>query len=427
MTENKTSSKRVLFITPQPFFSDRGSPLRVRSTISILAELGCEVDLLALPLGNDIKLDRVTIYRSAGVPFLIDLPIGPSWRKALFDLNLLLKAASLSFRNRYALIHGVEEGAFMASCLSRFTKAPFVMDMHSHMSHQLQTSNFLKSRVFLRVFEHFERKLMRRAAGVITVGDEITEKVRKVTPGTPVYSIEDIPLDSAEVVDLAIQKRIISDFGLKDKKVILYTGNFETYQGIDLLLEAFALRLKSKADHEKDHERLVLVGGGSEDSAALRKYRQKVSNLSIDKAVVFTGQRPSQEMGAFMQISDVLVSPRIHGENTPLKIYSYMVARRPIVATDIKSHTQVLSEKTAFLAAPEASAFGKALQNSLSEKDEWKLERDKKCHEAYELIQAKYSRTQFKKRLCSLYQHVLGELNPDTSKASDSAGHVSKC
>ena len=71
--------------------------------------------------------------------------------------------------------------------------------------------------------------------------------------------------------------------------------------------------------------------------------------------MVFTGQQPAREIPAFVQACDILVSPRIRGTNTPLKIYSYLRSGKPIVATDLLTHTQVLSDGVARLVAPKPS------------------------------------------------------------------------
>ena len=57
----------------------------------------------------------------------------------------------------------------------------------------------------------------------------------------------------------------------------------------------------------------------------------------------------------------MLVSPRIAGTNTPLKLYAYLKTGKPIVATDLPTHTQVLTSQTALLAPPDPRAFGQAL------------------------------------------------------------------
>jgi glycosyltransferase involved in cell wall biosynthesis len=69
--------------------------------------------------------------------------------------------------------------------------------------------------------------------------------------------------------------------------------------------------------------------------------------------VVLTGQRPAEEIPAYLDAATLLVSPRSTGTNTPLKIYQYLRSGRPIVATNLRTHTQVLAEDTAFLAEPD--------------------------------------------------------------------------
>jgi glycosyltransferase involved in cell wall biosynthesis len=61
----------------------------------------------------------------------------------------------------------------------------------------------------------------------------------------------------------------------------------------------------------------------------------------------------------------VLASPRSSGTNTPLKIYQYLRSGRPIVATRLRTHTQVLADETAFLADPTPAAFAAAILSAL--------------------------------------------------------------
>ncbi len=74
-----------------------------------------------------------------------------------------------------------------------------------------------------------------------------------------------------------------------------------------------------------------------------------------------TGQRPAEEIPAYLDAATVLVSPRSTGTNTPLKIYQYLRSGRPIVATDLRTHTQVLSNEIAFLGAATAEGFADAM------------------------------------------------------------------
>jgi glycosyltransferase involved in cell wall biosynthesis len=88
--------------------------------------------------------------------------------------------------------------------------------------------------------------------------------------------------------------------------------------------------------------------------------RTLVASQGLAGAVLFAGQQPADEIPAFLEAADVLVSPRSQGTNTPLKIYQYLRAARPIVATRLLTHTQVLDDDVAFLteATPEGFAAG---------------------------------------------------------------------
>jgi hypothetical protein len=63
----------------------------------------------------------------------------------------------------------------------------------------------------------------------------------------------------------------------------------------------------------------------------------------------------------------VLVSPRSTGTNTPLKIYQYLRAARPIVATRLLTHTQVLSDEVAILTEPTPEAFAPGIGRVLTD------------------------------------------------------------
>jgi glycosyltransferase involved in cell wall biosynthesis len=62
-------------------------------------------------------------------------------------------------------------------------------------------------------------------------------------------------------------------------------------------------------------------------------------------------------MGPLIAAADVLVSPRVSGVNTPMKIYAYLNSGKAILATDIESHSQVLTSETALLEPPIVERF----------------------------------------------------------------------
>ncbi|MBI2468924.1 MAG: glycosyltransferase family 4 protein, partial [Candidatus Rokubacteria bacterium] len=138
------------------------------------------------------------------------------------------------------------------------------------------------------------------------------------------------------------------------------TGTFEAYQGVDLLLRSVSRVLEVAED-----ARFVLVGG---QERQIRPMRELAQGLGVADAVTFTGQRPLSEMPAYFQAADVLVSPRTAGLNTPLKIYSYLASGRPIVATRILAHTQVLTPEVAVLADPTPEGLAAGISGVLADK-----------------------------------------------------------
>jgi glycosyltransferase involved in cell wall biosynthesis len=141
----------------------------------------------------------------------------------------------------------------------------------------------------------------------------------------------------------------------------MYVGNLEPYQGIDLLLHSFARVLQ-----RVDEAQLVIVGGTPRDIEA---YRAVCRRLTMVSRVRFLGPRPIHELGAHLAAADVLVSPRLRGNNTPMKLYSYLHSGKALVATDLPTHTQVLDPGVAMLAAPDPEAFAEALARVILDED----------------------------------------------------------
>ena len=139
--------------------------------------------------------------------------------------------------------------------------------------------------------------------------------------------------------------------------IVEYIGNFQPYQGIELLLRAYE---RVAATHPTVS--LVLIGGHPHDIAI---YRQVAVELGLAERVHFLGPRPVSQLAHFMAQADVLVSPRTQGTNTPMKIYSYLDSGTAVVATDLPTHTQVLSPNEAALAAPEPASLAHAILHLL--------------------------------------------------------------
>lgn len=398
-----SKKSRVLFLAPQPFFLNRGTPLNVRAMLEALPEHQYHVDALVLPGGELIEIPGVTLHPTWKIPGLGNIPIGPSKTKLAYDVVLFIQAAYLLLRHRYDALHGVEEGGVMAWLLTRVFRVPYVFDMDSCMVQQIRDSGFFRNSLALRLVESFERAAISEADIVLTVCGALTEKARRYDAAAKIFQIEDFPVESAESVDTQLSVDFRKDVRAEERALLVYTGNLERYQGIDLALEAFASLSKSI----RDRSQLVFVGGGAPNSPMIEAYRARAAALGIAGSTLFTGNRAISEMGSIMAAADILLSPRAEGENTPLKLYSYMAAARPIVATRILSHTQVLSNTEAYLGDPEPISFAAALAEALEDFFAGREHFFEKAKQARMLIDTKYNRAEFSRRVQELYQDLL--------------------
>ncbi len=380
---------KVLILSPQPFFTARGTPINIRQILFALSQAEHEVTLLCYPLGQDLKIENVEVKRSLSVPFISSIKPGPSFKKIVLDFFFFFSALKLILSKKYDVYHGVEEAGFIAGFFSIFTKKPFIFDVDSSMSSQLEESGFIKYNFLISAFKSVEKFFFNRATKVLTVCSALSKDVLKLCPNANICQIEDFPASNTSKDEFSLK-----DTYKIDKKIILYAGNFEPYQGVELLINSY-----SKINKEvRDKACLVLVGKSN------NKIESLVSNLKLEDEVIFTGHIANKFMPSIHKQANVLVSPRLSGVNTPLKIYTYMDSERLIVATDIYSHTQVLNSECALLAKANVEDFSIALENAFEK------EHSEKISKAKDLVETRYSIKRFNKEILKLYSEIVNKV-----------------
>jgi glycosyltransferase involved in cell wall biosynthesis len=343
---------RILFLAPQPFFEVRGTPLAVLAMVRALSACGHEVDLLTFAQGEDIAVPGVVHRRSLALPVGRVKP-GASAAKMILDIPFIGHAKWRLVVGRYDVVHAVEEAAHLIAPMARVLRVPLVADVDSSIPHQLRYSGFARRGPLLWLAEGLERFALRGAVAAITVCRSLTEVVRATAPGTPVFQIEDPPLVTGASTDSETIGALRSRLRLGSLPVVLYTGNLESYQGVDLLIDA-AARVEGAS--------FLIVGGRPDEVVAMRGRAQ---TAGVADRIVFAGAQPPSELPLYLGLADILVSPRIEGTNTPFKLYTYMASGKPVVATRIESHTQVLGDDTAFLADPTAESLASAIREAV--------------------------------------------------------------
>ena len=347
-------------IAPEPFFEPRGTPFSQFHRIRALTTLGHQVDLITYPFGVDVAMPGLRTFRSVRPPFVRSVKVGPSLAKVPLDALLTLTAFRRAFGGRYDAVHSHEEGGLIGVLLAAMLRVPHLYDMHSSLPQQLTNFAFSRSSIIRGVFQSIERLMIRRSRVVIVICPSLEDTVREIDPKAQVVLIENAPGSAEDRATPAQAAAVRASFGfVAATPVILYTGTFEAYQGLDLLFGAMA-RVKAR----RPNARLVLAGGKAEQ---VERAKNEARTADIEDVTLFAGERPASEIPAYLLAADVLVSPRSKGTNTPLKIYQYLRAGKPIVATRLLTHTQVLSDATAILTGASAAEFADGILAALDD------------------------------------------------------------
>jgi glycosyltransferase involved in cell wall biosynthesis len=336
------AARRILVVAPQPFYQDRGTPIALRQVLEALSQLGYGVDLLTFPQGEDITLPGLRIFRAGNPAGFQTVPIGFSLRKVALDVSLVAALNTRLARTSYTCVHAVEEAAFPAVVMGRRRGITTLYDMQSSLPEQLLKHSLARIPPVPRALGVAERWLLNRADLVVaSVG--LADRVRRVAPGARVWEWR---FPSGRVGEhTAEAEGLRRRLGLSDAApVVLYSGTFEAYQGLEHLIAAAPLILERVPS-----ARFVLVGA---DDAGRVEVETAAAELVREGILTIVDRQPRSLIPGYLALADVLVSPRSFGGNLPLKVFDYLAAGRPIVATDIPTHRTVLNDERAVLVAP---------------------------------------------------------------------------
>lgn len=340
---------RILVLAPHPFYQDRGTPIDLDILLRALARRpGAQVDAVVFAEGEDRSYPNLTLHRVPATPFTRRVRPGFSLRKLLADALLFWKAWRLVRRHRYDVVHAGEESVFFAMAFRRLHGIPYVYDLDSSIAQQM-VEQMPRLGPLASLFDRLEGAAIRSALATAPVCNALRDLCR-MRGARRVVTLHDI--SQLEEPDAAPSGALQREAGT-ERRILLYVGNLEPYQGVDLLLEAFAHAARRTGAVD-----LVVIGGVEED---VRRYREMAERLGIGERCHLLGPRPFEALDRYLADADILVSPRIRGVNTPMKVFPYLHSGRPLLATDLPTHSQILTSEVAYLARPEPDAFAKAI------------------------------------------------------------------
>ena len=390
---------KILMISPQPFFEPRGTPISVYQRLEALSALGHEIDLITYHVGKDVEIPNVKIHRVRGLKVIQHVRIGPSRAKILLDVQIFLRAIRMLLGKRYHVIHSHEEAAFFSMFLAWIFRMRHLYDMHSVLSKQLTNFSFGNKPIFVKIFKFLERTVLKTCHAVITVGPDLEEYVKSVGANIRVVMIENIALHAYQTpVEPQAMEELKRKLQLEGRLLIVYTGTYERYQGLDM-----ALKCVNPVRQRYPNVTFVFVGAKVQQA---REWTEKAAKWGLADHTLFLDVVPPEDSMIYLACASVLISPRLDGTSTPLKIYSYLHAEKPIIATRITSHTQVLTDDTALLVEPTKEAFAEGILRVLDDPE--LAERLGK--NAHKLAQGKFGRQDYITKVNQIYKTMAPKL-----------------
>jgi glycosyltransferase involved in cell wall biosynthesis len=325
-----------------------------------LSSLGLEVDLVTYHVGKDVNMPGVRIHRTPRIPLIKSVKIGPSWPKLFLDILVFIKSFFLLTGKKYDVTHSHEEAAFFCLVLARILRVCHIYDMHSSLPKQLGNFQFGNWWPLVKLFEFLEGQVLKTCDAVITADEELEKYVKGKHPQIRGHLVEILGLHTGRnPADPNFAKEVRISLASNGKLPVVYIGSFESHHGLELLIDSAEIVC------QHDPKAILILVGGNRDQ--IEQYRAKVTKNDLQSSINFMGIVPPEEIIAYLSIAEVLVSPWAKGTSTLLSVYSYLHPGKPIVATKLGAHVQVLNDRVALLSEPTKESLAEGILKLLSD------------------------------------------------------------
>lgn len=331
---------KIIYITQTRFPTEKAHGHQIAMVCKAMAELGHGITLLQPVNKNKISEDAFSYY-SIPADFKIEkLPIYDAVSKSLIP-NILAFPLSMHSYRRQIKKYLHKNRADLLYCRSVLvldplikSGIPVILELHS-------------------LPRHLNLGLINKCRKIVC----LTSPMKNRLIGYGVR--QDIIIVEGDAVDLSMfeknhDKNMIKK-NLKlpsDKPIIGYVGRLKTLnmeKGVKTLIESLFI-LKGKTSLFG-----LIVGGPESDRYFYENMARKVGLTEND--LLFTGPVPFKEVPAVLAVSNILVMPfpdlpHYRYNMSPLKMFEYLAAGKPVLTTDLPSVRDVLNESNALFCRP---------------------------------------------------------------------------
>lgn len=333
--------------------TERAYGIQVVKMCEAFAKNGINVILLYPRRGNDIK-DSLFSYYGIEECFRV---------KELFSIDLL----KYRFLGAFSFWLGAASFYFSVFLYILFKLRDFEL-VYSRDFYTAAILGIFRKKVIFELHNLprwrsvFFKNFLRKNNGIIAITDGLKKTLTDIgITGDKILVLPDgVDLENFDtaISQESARKKLALPL---DKKLVLYTGHFYEWKGIDILFQAA---------RNFQNALFVFVGGKEED---VKNLNFRFSTLKLEN-VLLVGHRPHKEIPLWLKAADVLVLPN-SGQSeisklytSPLKMFEYMASGRPIVASNLPSLREILNDKNAVFFEPDnpqdlADVIKKILEN----------------------------------------------------------------
>jgi glycosyltransferase involved in cell wall biosynthesis len=327
---------KILMIAPTPFFSDRGCHVRIFEETKVLQKHKHQVTICTYHNGEDIP--GITTSRITNIPWYNKSEAGPSFHKIYLDIILLFHTLKIAKEMKPDIIHAhLHEGCMIGYFIKKMIRKPLIFDYQGSLSDEMISHGYFKnSTMIYKIIQVFETKINNSADLVVTSSQKMAQNLQengKIPKNKIFFTLDGvdtdifIPDNTTEILREKLQLP-------KNKKIIVYLGLLNEYQGIDCLLKSIVSILK----HRTDIHFLIM---GFPNQA---RYENIAKQLKINDHVTFTGRISYFEAPRYLALGDLAVSPKLSITEANGKLYNYMACGLPAVVFDSPTNREILGD-----------------------------------------------------------------------------------
>jgi glycosyltransferase involved in cell wall biosynthesis len=346
------SGSHVLYLNANLWFGVKsgGSVAHVAGVVNALSEIGREVTLATAvdPVGVTQAVNVVRLE----VPRRLTLPAESNYYR--FGRSVPDQLAGVGRPGFVYQRHSL--GSYAGVLVARRDGVPLVLEYNG--SEVWVARNWSRRLAYEDLGLAAEDASLRHAQLIVTVSRVLAEELeaRGVDARRIVWHPNGVDADGFDPARFTADERatLRERYGIPaDAVLVTFVGTFGEWHGVEVLARAvrvMAVEQGNRVEGARLH--FMLVG----DGLKMSEVRQELAGL--DRIVTLTGIVPQSDAPLHLAASDILVSPHIPNADgspffgSPTKLFEYMAAGKPIVASDLDQIGEVLADGAAVLVEP---------------------------------------------------------------------------